>query len=241
MIRFTCQRCGHRLVIKKTAWAGQMATCPQCKGQTPIPTSRGDPRSTGSSRPEEPVRGEHHPEATQIQAPDATRVEHTPPPSMHSDEGSFELAGGAHKQPPATPGKPAGRPGEAFTLDKPQPLGWEGGADPIAQKPRKIWYVRIPEQGEKGPLKGNRLREMLDAHEIPPDAAVWREDWDDWLAASDVFPELSPSNAPSPSAPRRRPRRRPGWLVHLPTILAVAIGLAIIVFLTIILFVLINR
>ena len=247
MIRFACQHCGHRLVIKKTAWAGQLATCPQCQGQTPIPVPKTDSPTGQARTPEAPTprraadrgRAPDDQNETGDLTPDATRVEFSDSPADPANAESFELASEFSAEPPGEP-PTRRRPDQAFTLDKPKPLGLHDVPDPIAQKPRKIWYVRIPGRDQLGPLKGGRLREMLDADEIPPEAVVWREDWDDWLSAGQVFPELSGSIDENRLRQERK-KSRPRWLAQLPAILAVLIGLAVLVFLTIVLFILINR
>ena len=81
---------------------------------------------------------------------------------------------------------------DSFMLDKPfNPSMLPGHADPIEQKPLKIWYVRDPKLGEKGPLKGRELRGMIDDGVLEPDGRVWREDWEDWLHAGTVFPKIA--------------------------------------------------
>lgn len=81
---------------------------------------------------------------------------------------------------------------DSFMLDKPDnPSMLPGHRDPIEEKPLKIWYVRDPKFGEKGPLKGQQLRDLIDDGVLEPDGKVWREDWEDWLHAGTVFPEIA--------------------------------------------------
>jgi hypothetical protein len=79
---------------------------------------------------------------------------------------------------------------DSFLLDKPtNPYAIPGHSDPILDKPNKVWTIRHNLLGERGPLKGFELRSMIDAGELPPDALVCRDDWEDWLRAKEVFPE----------------------------------------------------
>ena len=76
-------------------------------------------------------------------------------------------------------------------------------ADPIAEAPEKIWYVRPASGGQFGPAAGDIMRGWLTEGRVSPDAMVWREGWRDWLEAAKVFPQFS-GNAPavpSPTAP----------------------------------------
>ncbi|MEM7782807.1 MAG: DUF4339 domain-containing protein, partial [Planctomycetota bacterium] len=62
--------------------------------------------------------------------------------------------------------------------------------DPIAEAPKKIWYFRNKNIGERGPLKAKAMRHHLKKGDVDIGCVVWREDWEDWLPAEDVFPEL---------------------------------------------------
>jgi hypothetical protein len=97
--------------------------------------------------------------------------------------------------------------------------------DPIDEAPDAIWYVRPPSGGQYGPARGDIMRKWIGEGRVSADSLVWREGWDDWCTASDVFASLgagvtppvpapatpatfaSPSAATS-SAASARPRRR---------------------------------
>ena len=79
---------------------------------------------------------------------------------------------------------------QSFNLSKPK-LELDG-KHPIRDFPNKIWYVRGKRLGEKGPLTGVELEEMIeDRIQIKKGYIVWREDWIDWQPAELVFPELN--------------------------------------------------
>jgi len=93
-------------------------------------------------------------------------------------------------------------------------------ADPLAEDPDAVWYVRPPSGGQFGPAIGDIMRTWLDDGRVSPDSLVWREGWRDWLEAGDVFPQLKSGQtgpqvtdiaAVSPHLPAGadRSRRRP--------------------------------
>ena len=76
---------------------------------------------------------------------------------------------------------------ESFLLSKPVTKIEE---DPLKSDPNLIWYLRHRRLGEKGPLKARQVEEMLRSGQLRSGAILWREDWNDWVAAEEVFPEL---------------------------------------------------
>jgi hypothetical protein len=63
-------------------------------------------------------------------------------------------------------------------------------ADPIAEAPEVIWYVRPPSGGQFGPAAGDLMRTWLSEGRVSADSLVWREGWRDWQEAGKVFPKL---------------------------------------------------
>jgi hypothetical protein len=63
--------------------------------------------------------------------------------------------------------------------------------DPLRADPEKIWYVRHKRHGEKGPLKAPALEEMIDNGSLRVGHIVWREDWNEWLPAVEVFRQIA--------------------------------------------------
>jgi hypothetical protein len=61
-------------------------------------------------------------------------------------------------------------------------------ADPLAEAPDVVWYVRPPSGGQFGPATGDVMRNWIDEGRVSPEALVWREGWRDWREASEVFP-----------------------------------------------------
>lgn len=73
-------------------------------------------------------------------------------------------------------------------------------ADPIAEAPASVWYVRPMSGGQFGPAAGDVMRQWLAQRRVGADSMVWREGWADWKRASIVFPLLFPSATASASA-----------------------------------------
>ncbi|QEG22982.1 DUF4339 domain-containing protein [Mariniblastus fucicola] len=77
---------------------------------------------------------------------------------------------------------------ESFLLAKPVVKVEE---HPLKANPNLVWYLRHKRLGEKGPLKAQQIESMLESGQIREDHIVWREDWNDWLPAAEIFPELA--------------------------------------------------
>lgn len=73
--------------------------------------------------------------------------------------------------------------------------------DPIAESPESSWYVRPPSGGQYGPARGEIMRKWITEGRVSSDSLVWREGWDDWLSATDVFPSLGSTSLPPVPAP----------------------------------------
>ena len=74
--------------------------------------------------------------------------------------------------------------------------GGSTSADPIAEAPAAIWYVRPPSGGQYGPAKGEVMRKWLSEGRVSSDSLVWREGWTDWQAAGKLFPSLQSASGP---------------------------------------------
>jgi len=76
------------------------------------------------------------------------------------------------------------------------PLRPAAPADPIAEAPMAIWYVRPPSGGQFGPARGDVMRKWLAEGRVSGDSLVWREGWADWQNAGKLFPQLQAASAP---------------------------------------------
>jgi hypothetical protein len=71
-------------------------------------------------------------------------------------------------------------------------------ADPIAEAPNGVWYVRPAAGGQYGPAGGEVMRQWLAQRRVGADSLVWREGWPEWKRASMVFPSLAVQTPPVP-------------------------------------------
>lgn len=73
--------------------------------------------------------------------------------------------------------------------------------DPIDESPQAIWYVRPPSGGQYGPARGDIMRKWMGEGRVSPDSLVWREGWNDWRTAAEVFPSLGAMVTPPMPVP----------------------------------------
>jgi len=178
-IRFLCIHCEKRLNVKSTQ-VGQEGECTHC-GQTVLVPRK----STIPSRLEKASRPLN-------QVNDAAL---TPQSSIVGQQVSSDAPSSSPSRlPSSTPSSSTTNTPSSlssFELDKPSPPETLGKVDPIAEAPKRVWYFRSREIGEKGPLRGNAMREHVDQGDVTVGCIVWREDWEDWLPAEKVFPALA--------------------------------------------------
>ncbi len=126
--------------------------------------------------------------------------------------------------------------------------------DPIEESPEAIWYVRPPSGGQYGPARGDIMRKWVGEGRVSQDSLVWREGWNDWRTAGQVFPGLglaasppvplvsdvyAPTAAqPSAGRPAYPPRRRNSLALAVATVTVLTL---MSVALLIVLFIVIKR
>jgi hypothetical protein len=71
-----------------------------------------------------------------------------------------------------------------------------GNADPIAEAPNAVWYVRPPSGGQYGPASGEIMRKWIGEGRVSADSLIWREGWPEWKTAASQFPEMAGASAP---------------------------------------------
>jgi len=246
-IRFLCQACGHKLNVKAFL-AGKRGICPKCGAKVNIPkeepeaaTLTATPTATSAQQPERPVASQG-PMAVPVGKPGATAgaVATTPRPMPATASPAIPTS----TTPAANPAAPTAVPGHAAA-----PYGGAVAADPVAEAPNAVWYVRPPAGGQFGPASGDVMRRWIAEGRVSSDSMVWREGWPDWKNASDTFPSLGGETAnPMAADPladavpagessvsrdyRSRPRRSNGSalaMVILLTIMSVGLLVALIV------------
>jgi hypothetical protein len=120
-------------------------------------------------------------------------------------------------------------------------------ADPLAEAPGAVWYVRAPGGGQYGPAAADVMQSWLAEGRVSPDSLVWREGWRDWQQAAEVFPQLgagrldpelsaiaagnAASATPGPGAHRRTSRSRStAFNAAIITVLILAVIVLLVVF-----------
>jgi uncharacterized protein DUF4339 len=63
-------------------------------------------------------------------------------------------------------------------------------ADPIDDAPSAVWYVRPATGGQFGPASGEIMRAWIAEGRVGASSLVWRAGWQEWRAASAIFPQL---------------------------------------------------
>lgn len=75
--------------------------------------------------------------------------------------------------------------------------------DPILEAPHRVWHIRDTADRQSGPFSGKQLRRKIDSGRVKPEHSVCREDWEDWMSASEVFPEIGMAMSAIPLASDR--------------------------------------
>ena len=95
------------------------------------------------------------------------------------------LAGGAGGNPNDFDVFTAYRPAETFGGHGVTALPSSAGDDSNV-----VWYVQFPDGQRYGPATLPIIQSWIQERRISPTMLVWREDWQDWLEARHVFPEV---------------------------------------------------
>ncbi len=172
-IVFFCPSCNDRLNVKSHQ-AGQEGLCPKCGGDINVPQDSSPvvgqsidlERANGESTSQSMTMGERGNVPPQRPvAPGGNRKKGVPPAILDD--------------------------GDSFLLGKPEIRSLGATAEDVIRSGlKKIWYVRHPRDGETGPVKGDKIRAMLNENNISTGCMIWREDWDSWEPAERAFPDL---------------------------------------------------
>ena len=223
-IRFLCSSCGHKLNVKSFL-AGKRGVCPQCNCGLDIPLesqiSNEAPRAgavsvatavsgttSAETVPPPEIVTDREPVEPQIPVPTATpreKVKKPPSRSAAAEEPTLPAIGSASDSGPlSVPMQPA------QPIQVAQPIQPEAAVaapvqaappDPIDEAPDGIWYVRPSTGGQYGPARGEIMRKWIGEGRVSADSLVWREGWNDWCTASDIFASLGAGVTPPVPAP----------------------------------------
>ncbi|MGL4595186.1 MAG: DUF4339 domain-containing protein [Thermoguttaceae bacterium] len=61
---------------------------------------------------------------------------------------------------------------------------------PILRDTSVVWYIQVPNGPQYGPATGEVVNTWLQEQRIGPNMLVWREGWENWLEAKNVFTDL---------------------------------------------------
>jgi len=200
-IRFFCPQ-GHRLNVKSFL-AGKRGVCPDCGVPVEIPMES-DARALSSKKKSSKGGEDQEAKATAVlERPDSPELDisaPTPPEVPGGDDFSLPASLELPPKPISTPKRelepaPAGAPPAAIPKGVPAaaaapPPSPPSAADPIAEAPLAIWYVRPPAGGQYGPARGDVMRKWIGEGRVTSDSLVWREGWPDWRSALKTFPDM---------------------------------------------------
>lgn len=168
-IRFLCPN-GHKLNVKEFL-AGKRGSCPHCNAKFLVPAASVD--GPVAEAHDEPV-----PSVSPIHSAMITPL-----------DPSASVSKPASAMPFNAQGLPAGV----------LPAGRAGLSDPLAESGAANWYVRLASGDQFGPAQADHMREWMKEDRIPGDSLVWREGWEEWKRADEIFPKFAPAPAPVPA------------------------------------------
>jgi len=164
-IRFFCPN-GHKLNVKEHL-AGKAGFCPECGVRLVIPYQS----TRKSSR-------ELNREQTDNNAPFGMPSLDMTPSAFFSPETQQPISQPLPSPVPISAGPPI--------------------ANPIFNDTSVRWYIQVPNDPQHGPAAGQQygpatgqvVQTWIQERRIGPTMLVWREGWDQWLEAKNVFPDL---------------------------------------------------
>ena len=161
-IRFFCPN-GHKLNVKEHL-AGKAGFCPECGCRLVIPYQS----TRKSSR-------ELNQEKNGVESP-------TDVPSFSMMPSSFPVEEMQQRD-------SAGETPVFAPADAPKPIE-PGVVNPVLQDQTVVWYIQVPDGPQYGPASGQVVSSWIQERRIGPTMLIWREGWNNWLEAKNVFPEL---------------------------------------------------
>ncbi len=186
-IRFFCHHCQSRLNVKSSQ-AGSPGVCPDCGGTVDVPEKSflpGPPKSSG-----QPFYVEEENSAEGSSQLIGFSTQDTVVGDLLGDEIDEAKKERTIKPPSPVFAITHGSNSGVFMLDSPSQSPEFGKIDPIEAAPEKVWYFRSNGLGERGPLKSKAMLQHVSDGDVAAGCMVWREDWDDWVAAEAAFPQI---------------------------------------------------
>jgi hypothetical protein len=189
-IRLVCPQ-GHKLHVKAFL-AGKRAICPHCGEKVFVPMANepaaASAAATTANAPETAIDLADVPTkglGTGSAIPSTTASSHVAPAVVPATSASVAKAASVRPAQVATPVSAAVSAGPPPVPSSPP------ASDPIAENAGAVWYVRPTSGGQYGPAPGGMMRQWINESRVAADSLVWREGWDQWRVARDVFPQLA--------------------------------------------------
>ncbi|MEX2186620.1 MAG: GYF domain-containing protein [Pirellulales bacterium] len=197
-IRFQCPN-GHKINVKAFL-AGKRALCPKCgaKVVVPLESQTAAPSTSATASTSAASNGSGTATAQKHAASPAVSAQ---PASPRASTASAAPVSAHAAGPIASPSFGADLSAAAAAVSAPR-VGVPGAippavaADPIAEAPQAVWYVRPRTGGQYGPAPGDIFRQWITQRRVTADSLVWRDGWTDWRLASEVLPQLATKAPP---------------------------------------------
>jgi DNA-directed RNA polymerase subunit RPC12/RpoP len=151
--------------------------------------SRSDVPEPGGPAAAEPIEAAR-PSPTVVAAPSASPGPVPQDPAGLSGGHPSSNGGTPAGEAPGPPASPAGPTGTSPSASVPR--------DPLSEGGNVVWYVRPPSGGQFGPATPDIMRSWIEQGRVSPESLVWREGWQDWQDAGEVFPQLGAGQQASP-------------------------------------------
>jgi hypothetical protein len=187
-IRFYCPN-GHKLNVKEFQ-RGLKGICPTCGAAVHIPL-KSTRRSSRAEKSRVPGMMPTSP-AVEVDPAAVASLPAAVPPSPESIEPGGDVAEEPSELFSVFTTPTASCAATAALSPLPSPAAAAGPRDALAEASGAAWFVRPPSGGQFGPATADVLRSWLAEGRLTADTLVWREGWQDWRAASELFPQLSP-------------------------------------------------
>ncbi len=184
-IRFTCPN-GHKLNVKGFL-AGKRGVCPHCGAKVRIPSSEALAEDSETTAP--PPTG--------IAAGAELDLARSAAPQQRPGSATATAIPQTAARDSASTAVPQANPTGATR----SPVTPTPAQDPIAEAPDSVWYVRPSSGGQFGPATGEVMQGWLQEGRVGPDSLVWREGWEDWQVASNIFPQWTAESPPADLSP----------------------------------------
>lgn len=186
-IRFYCPN-GHKLHVKEFQ-AGRRGVCPYCGVDVDIPLTSTRESSKGKSAHKRSDEEDVNLNAIAPNAaPDALNsVNYNHAIADPAEGASFTSARQDREIELSAPIE------RNVVIPEPTPAASAPKPDPFAEAPTALWYVRPAAGGQYGPATAEIMKTWLDEGRISDDSMVWREGWDNWKNAADVFEQITPN------------------------------------------------